>query len=325
VSSDADVARLFDDVKASLGGLDALINNAGIAGPTGGVEEIKPEDWRRTIDVCLTGQFLCAHFAVPMLKAAGGGSIVNLSSAAGRFGYAFRTPYSAAKFGVIGLTQSLAKELGPANIRVNAILPGIVEGPRMTGVITALPNRRASVTGNGKDYLEKVRCGEWWLRATSPAIAYLLSTAGRNISGQSIGVDAMSNVVTDRLASEDNMAKVAVIGSGFVGRACDQFRPRRQHVALWIRTMTRPARLAYIELRRNSRRTTFSTDAGERSRNTNPPRRPQIGARRNGPRPGEHAGDVGVKRAVFARSTRPRRLTCLASSTSAILPRLPKT
>ncbi|HEY1863493.1 MAG TPA: SDR family NAD(P)-dependent oxidoreductase, partial [Roseiarcus sp.] len=80
VSSEADVARLFDDVKASLGGLDALINNAEIAGPTGGVEEIKPEDWRRTIDVCLTGQFLCAHFAVPLLKAAGGGSIVNLSS-----------------------------------------------------------------------------------------------------------------------------------------------------------------------------------------------------------------------------------------------------
>ena len=151
VASDADVARLFDDVKASLGGLDALINNAGIAGPTGGVEEITPEDWRRTIDICLTGQFLCAHFAVPMLKAAGGGSIVNLSSAAGRFGYAFRTPYSAAKFGVIGLTQSLAKELGPANIRVNAILPGIVEGPRMTGVIDA----RAKQTGVSYEAMER--------------------------------------------------------------------------------------------------------------------------------------------------------------------------
>ena len=115
--------------EAKLGGLDALINNAGIAGPTGGVEEIDPADWRRCIDIGLTGQFLCARRAVPMLKAAGGGSIVNMSSAAGRYGYAFRTPYSAAKFGVIGFTQSLAKELGPANIRVNAILPGIVEGP----------------------------------------------------------------------------------------------------------------------------------------------------------------------------------------------------
>ncbi|MGH8359551.1 MAG: SDR family oxidoreductase, partial [Pseudomonas sp.] len=137
VSDAAQIEAVFQVQREQFGGLDVLVNNAGIAGPTGGVEDIRPEDWRRTIDVCLTGQFLCAHFAVPLLKAAGGGSIVNLSSAAGRFGYAFRTPYSAAKFGVIGLTQSLAKELGPANIRVNAILPGIVEGPRMTGVIAA--------------------------------------------------------------------------------------------------------------------------------------------------------------------------------------------
>ncbi|TIM60068.1 MAG: SDR family NAD(P)-dependent oxidoreductase, partial [Mesorhizobium sp.] len=106
------------------GGLDALINNAGIAGPTGGVDEIDPAEWRRCIDTCLTGQFLCARRAVPLIKAAGGGSIVSMSSAAGRHGYAFRTPYSAAKFGVIGFTQSLAKELGPHGIRVNAILPG---------------------------------------------------------------------------------------------------------------------------------------------------------------------------------------------------------
>jgi NAD(P)-dependent dehydrogenase (short-subunit alcohol dehydrogenase family) len=191
VASEADVARLFDDVKASLGGLDALINNAGIAGPTGGVEDIHPEDWRRTIDVCLTGQFLCAHFGVPLLKAAGGGSIVNLSSAAGRFGYAFRTPYSAAKWGVIGLTQSLAKELGPANIRVNAILPGIVEGPRMSGVIAA----RAKQTGVSyeameKTYLERVSMRRMVTASDVAAtIAFLLSSAGRNISGQSLGVD----------------------------------------------------------------------------------------------------------------------------------------
>jgi NAD(P)-dependent dehydrogenase (short-subunit alcohol dehydrogenase family) len=191
VASEADVARLFADVKASLGGLDALINNAGVAGPTGGVEDIAPGDWRRTIDVCLTGQFLCSHHGVPMLKAAGGGAIVNLSSAAGRFGYAFRTPYSAAKWGVIGLTQSLAKELGPDNIRVNAILPGIVEGPRMTGVITA----RAKQTDVSFEAMEKTFLDRVSLRRMVTAgdvaatVAYLLSPAGRNISGQSLGVD----------------------------------------------------------------------------------------------------------------------------------------
>ena len=191
VSSEADVARLFADIRARLGGLDVLVNNAGIAGPTGGVEEISPADWRRTIDICLTGQFLCAHHAVPMLKAAGGGAIVNLSSAAGRFGYAFRTPYSAAKWGVIGLTQSLAKELGPANIRVNAVLPGIVEGPRMTGVIEA----RARQTGVSYAAMEKTYLDRVSLRRMVSAedvaatVLFLASAAGRNLSGQSLGVD----------------------------------------------------------------------------------------------------------------------------------------
>ena len=192
VASDADVSRLFDEVMTTLGGLDVLVNNAGVAGPTGGVEEIRPEDWRRTIDICLTGQFLCAHHAVPMLKSAGGGAIVNLSSAAGRFGYAFRTPYSAAKWGVIGFTQSLAKELGPANIRVNAILPGIVEGPRMTGVIAARAKQLdVSYEAMEKTYLDRVSLRRMVTADDVAAtVAYLVSPAGRNISGQSIGVDA---------------------------------------------------------------------------------------------------------------------------------------
>ncbi len=191
VSDEADVDRMFDAVADKLGGLDALINNAGIAGPTGGVDELDPKDWRRCIDVCLTGQFLCARRAVPMLKQAGGGSIVNMSSAAGRHGYAFRTPYSSAKFGVIGLTQSLAKELGPDNIRVNAILPGIVEGPRMEGVI----RDRAAQLGISYDEMEAQYVTRVSLRRmVSPhdvaaMIAFLLSAAGANISGQSIGVD----------------------------------------------------------------------------------------------------------------------------------------
>jgi NAD(P)-dependent dehydrogenase (short-subunit alcohol dehydrogenase family) len=191
VSNEAEVDRMFTAVQATLGGLDALINNAGIAGPTGAVEDIDPAEWRRCIDIDLTGQFLCARRAVPMLKAAGGGSIINMSSAAGRHGYAFRTPYSAAKFGVVGFTQSLAKELGPANIRVNAILPGIIEGPRMTGVI----RDRAAQLGVTYEAMEKTYLDRVSLRRmTSPhdvatMIAFLLSDAGINISGQSISVD----------------------------------------------------------------------------------------------------------------------------------------
>ena len=191
VSDEADVDRMFEAVAAHLGGLDALINNAGIAGPTGGVDEITPADWRRCIDVCLTGQFLCARRGVPMLKAAGGGSIVNMSSAAGRHGYAYRTPYSSAKFGVIGFTQSLAKELGPAKIRVNAILPGMVEGPRIEGVIRA----RAAHLGIAYEEMEKQYLSQISLRRmvsqddVAAMIAFLLSDAGRNISGQSLGVD----------------------------------------------------------------------------------------------------------------------------------------
>jgi NAD(P)-dependent dehydrogenase (short-subunit alcohol dehydrogenase family) len=191
VSKEDDVARLFEEAGRSLGGLDALINNAGIAGPTGGVEEIAPADWRRTLDICLTGQFLCTHHAVPLLKAAGEGAIINMSSAAGRFGYAFRTPYAAAKWGVIGFTQSLAKELGPANIRVNAILPGIIKGPRMEGVI----RDRAAQVGVPYDAMEQQYLNRISLRRmTGPEdvaamVLFLLSPAGRNISGQSLGVD----------------------------------------------------------------------------------------------------------------------------------------
>jgi NAD(P)-dependent dehydrogenase (short-subunit alcohol dehydrogenase family) len=191
VSSESDVDRMFAAVRAELEGLDVLINNAGIAGPTGGVEDIDPAEWRRCIDIDLTGQFLCARRAVPMLKSAGGGSIVNMSSAAGRHGYAYRTPYSSAKFGIIGLTQSLAKELGPANIRVNAILPGIIEGPRMEGVI----RDRAAQLNVGYDAMEKVYLERVSLRRmisphdVAAMIAFLISDAGANISGQSIGVD----------------------------------------------------------------------------------------------------------------------------------------
>ena len=191
VADDAAVDRLFAEAAASLGGLDVLVNNAGIAGPTGGIDEIDPADWRRCVEVCLTGQFLCARRAVPMIKAAGGGSIVNMSSAAGRFGYAYRTPYSAAKFGVIGLTSSLAKELGPHNIRVNAILPGVVEGPRMTRVIQARADQvGVSYAEMEKTYLERVSMRRMvTAQDVANTVTFLISKPGESISGQSIGVD----------------------------------------------------------------------------------------------------------------------------------------
>ena len=191
VSDDAAVEAFFGAVRKELGGLDALVNNAGIAGPTGAVEDLSPADWRRCLDVCLTGQFLCARQAVPMLKAGGGGAILNMASAAAKHGYAYRTPYSSAKFGVIGLTQSLAKELGPDNIRVNAILPGIVEGPRMDGVI----RDRAAATGVGFDEMRDVYLKNISMRRmVSPddvaaTAAFLISDLGANLSGQSLAVD----------------------------------------------------------------------------------------------------------------------------------------
>lgn len=191
VSDEGDVDAFFEAATAHLGGLDALINNAGIAGPTGGVEDLDPAAWRRCLDIGLTGQFLCARRAVPMLKDAGGGSIIGMSSAAGKHGYAYRTPYSSAKFGVIGLCQSLAKELGPFNIRVNAILPGIVEGPRMEGVI----RDRAAQTGVSYDEMEATYLNRISLRHMvtqhdiATTVAFLLSRAGQNISGQSLAVD----------------------------------------------------------------------------------------------------------------------------------------
>jgi NAD(P)-dependent dehydrogenase (short-subunit alcohol dehydrogenase family) len=190
VSNEAEVDRLFDEARATLGGLDVLVNNAGIAGPTGAVEEISPADWRRCIDVDLTGQFLCARRAVPLLKAAGGGAIINMSSAAGRHGYAWRTPYASAKWGVIGFTQSLAKELGPSGIAVNAILPGIVKGPRIENVIRSRAQQvGVSYAEMETQYLEKVSLRRM-VSAEDVAhmVLFLVSPLGRNVSGQSLGV-----------------------------------------------------------------------------------------------------------------------------------------
>jgi len=190
VSKRGDVDRLFDAALAQLGGLDVLVNNAGIAGPTAPVEEVDPDDWVRTMDINITGMFYCTRRAVPALKQAGGGSIVNLSSAAGRLGFPLRSPYAASKFAVVGFSESLAMELGPANIRVNAICPGIVEGERIDRVIGA----KAKALGISFEEQRERQLSRVSLRrmVTAQDIAnmalFLASDAGRNISGQKLAV-----------------------------------------------------------------------------------------------------------------------------------------
>ncbi|HWA41936.1 MAG TPA: SDR family oxidoreductase [Hypericibacter adhaerens] len=184
------VDKFFDAALGAMGGLDVLVNNAGIAGPTAGVEDIDPAEWDRTIAINLNGQFYSARRAVPALRKTQDGAIINMSSVAGRFGYAYRTPYAATKWAIVGFTESLAKELGPVGIRVNAILPGIVEGPRIERVISA----RAQATGVSYEAMKNEYLGKVSLRRmVSPQdvanmVLFLCSPAGRNISGQSLSV-----------------------------------------------------------------------------------------------------------------------------------------
>jgi len=191
VSDPEQVAGFFEEALESLGGLDVLVNNAGIAGPTAPVEEVTPEDWTRTMAVNIDGQFYCTRLAVPHLKAAGGGAIVNIASTAGVLGYPLRAPYAASKWAVVGLTKTLAMELGEAGVRVNAICPGPVLGERMAKVAAA----EAEAKGVSE---EEVRAG--YVKQVSmqrfiepkeiaEMVLFLSGPSGRSISGQALGVD----------------------------------------------------------------------------------------------------------------------------------------
>jgi NAD(P)-dependent dehydrogenase (short-subunit alcohol dehydrogenase family) len=193
----ADVARLdavervFADVTQQLGGLDVLVNNAGIAGPTGGVDELDVGEWEQTVDINLNAQFYFARRAVPLLRdAPEGGAIIALSSVAGRLGYAYRTPYSATKWAIVGLTKSLAIELGPSGIRVNTIQPGIVKGPRIERVIAARAKQLdLSYEEMERRYLDKISLRRMTTPEEVAATAlFLCSPAGMGISGQAISV-----------------------------------------------------------------------------------------------------------------------------------------
>jgi NAD(P)-dependent dehydrogenase (short-subunit alcohol dehydrogenase family) len=188
----ADVDLVFDDVQGTLGGLDVLVNNCGIAGPTGPIESIDGAGWERTVAVNLNSQYYFARRAVPLLKqSAANPSLIAMGSVAGRLGYALRTPYASTKWAIVGLMKSLAIELGPHGIRVNAILPGTVEGERMRGVIAARAAAAGvSVEAMGQQYLNKISLRRMVSADDVAALAlFLCSPAARNLTGQSISVD----------------------------------------------------------------------------------------------------------------------------------------
>lgn len=197
VSDPAEVDKLFEEVASQLNGLDVLINNAGIAGPTAPIEDVDPQDWERTMAVNVNGQFYCARRAVPLLKDAGGGSIINMSSSAGLLGYPMRSPYAASKWAIIGLTKTMAMELGEFGIRVNAVCPNAVEGPRMDAVIAA--EAKAKGISEADVYKGLVQGTSMRTFVTtddvSSMILFLCSNAGSKISGQALSVDGFTETL----------------------------------------------------------------------------------------------------------------------------------
>jgi NAD(P)-dependent dehydrogenase (short-subunit alcohol dehydrogenase family) len=191
VSKRVDIERMIAAAINALGGLDVLINNAGIAGPNAPVEDVDPEAWEKVIQVNLNGTFLVTRLAIPHLKKSPAGVIINMSSVAGRFGYADRSAYSASKWGLIGFTKTLSIELGEYGIRANAILPGAVEGSRIEAVFEG----RAKHSGRSVEEERKAALANQSLkqfvdpRDIAALAVFLASDAGKSISGQMLPID----------------------------------------------------------------------------------------------------------------------------------------
>jgi NAD(P)-dependent dehydrogenase (short-subunit alcohol dehydrogenase family) len=192
VANEAAVKKMVDLAIERFGRLDLLINNAGIVGPTAPVTNVSRDDWDQVIAVNLTGPFLCARAAIPHLVEQRSGKIVNISSIAGKMGYALRSPYSASKWGLIGLTRTLALELGAFNIQVNAICPGPVSGPRMRAVIAG----RAKELGQSEAEVERTYVeGTALKRMVDPdhvaaTVVFLCSSESNSMTGEALDVSA---------------------------------------------------------------------------------------------------------------------------------------
>jgi NAD(P)-dependent dehydrogenase (short-subunit alcohol dehydrogenase family) len=191
VSSRQDVERMVAAAAGSLGGLDVLVNNAGISGPNAPVEETDPDAWEKVMQVNLTGTFNVTRLAIPHLRQSGAGVIINMSSVAGRFGYANRSPYCTTKWGLIGFTKTLSIELGAYGIRANAILPGAVDGARLHHVFEG----RARASGKPVEEIKQAAMAVQSIkRLVDPkdiaALAvFLASDAAKSMSGQMLPID----------------------------------------------------------------------------------------------------------------------------------------
>ena len=191
MSRRADIESMVPDAVQNLGGLDVLINNAGIAGMTLPVADYPPDDWDKVIAVNLTGMFDVTRLAIPYLKQSSAGVIINMSSIAGRYGFENRSPYAATKWGVIGFTKTLAIELGSYGIRANAIAPGAVAGDRIERVFAG----RAQMSGQSMTEVRATAMGEQSIKAMvdpkdiAALAVFLASDAAKSISGQVLPID----------------------------------------------------------------------------------------------------------------------------------------
>ncbi len=192
VTSEQSIQDAVARTQDSWGPVDILVNNSGIAGPTAMVSDVALADWDDCLAINLTGAFLCCKAVAPEMIRRRSGKIINISSIAGRIGYALRSPYAVSKWGMVGLTKSLANELGPYEIQVNVILPGPVQGERMNNVIAA----RAKETGQTIEEATAGYTDKAALRRMvkpediSSMVAFLASPAGNNITGESLDVSA---------------------------------------------------------------------------------------------------------------------------------------
>ncbi len=201
VSSSAEVEALFAEFQSRHERLDLLVNNVGIAGPSAAVEDIDPEDWDRTIAVDLSSAFYVTRKATPLLKAVRG-SIVNMASTAGLFGCPLRSPYTAAKWALVGLTKTWAMELGPSGVRVNALCPGSVKGPRIENVIAQEAGERGVSNDEIRDAYQRQSSMQVFVDPIDIAemVKFLNSDAGKHISGQAIAIDGHTESLSNWLA-----------------------------------------------------------------------------------------------------------------------------